>query len=538
MTDVASVLAGLCAEDGQFGLVASLAGQRCQVSRLTWRSESAGASVTIDGALDQKVLEIGSGVVLDRIVVTLGADARPLRYTRESGQQALSVIFEAGKAHATLSDGATFDIDGADPDAVLDGNAPALTALLLRRSFACGGSVARRSDAFIAGQLLPFSYAVTAIDDGRWQSNLEETIAVDADGRLQELFMPRQALLVREADEADLGLLAKAPRAASPPARTAHPAMETREFEVGIPGGAVTALVRVPAGTVRGHTVLVLPGSGRIDRFGRAGSIDTGLGEIVEAIALAGHATMTADQPGSGDSKLPADALSGGYRSNIEMANALLDAALAQRESEGAVALVGHSLGGVLALELAVRRPDAVAALALLAAPGRPLDQVIEDQIRWIGERRGLDVGTVAEQVAEHRELIALIRTVPDWTSETVAERFLAQARTRDWLAGLIDTDPAALAAKVRCPLFVAQGGRDVQVSADRDFARLAAARPSAEAHLYPGLNHLFRPAEEGEGIADYDRADAPVAAALLDDLTRFLNRTHGPIPFHDEAGS
>lgn len=523
MTDVYSVLAGLCVESGEFSLTATLAEERCQVSRLTWCSRPGGAIVTIHGALDQEVLEIGSKVVLDRIVLELDAASRPVHYERQSGGQGLSIAFEADKAHASLSDGATFEVECANLDAVLDGNAPALTALLLRRSFAYHGSVAQRSQVFIARHLLPFSYSVAEDPEGRWQSNLEESIAIDDEGRLRELFMPRQSLLVREATESDLTLLEEVPRTPAPSKREANPALETREFQVKIPGGAVTALIRSRVGTSHGGTVLILPGSGRTDRFGRVGSIDTGLGQIAESIALSGHAAMSADQPGAGDSKLPTDALSGGYRSNLLMANALLDAALAQRKSAEPVILVGHSLGGVVALELAVKRPDDIAALVLLAAPGRPLDRVIEDQIRWIGKRRGIDPDTVDQQVAEHRELITMIRTVPEWTSETVPERFLAQIRTRDWLAGLIDADPAELVAKVRCPVFVAQGDRDVQVGVDQDFARLAAARPGLETHLYSNLNHLFRHASKDEGITGYDRTDAPVSAALIEDLTRFV---------------
>lgn len=523
MSDVHAMLAGLCPANGTFALTASLAERRYQVSRLGWRADGEGAAITIEGAIDQAALELGPTVVLDRIELILDSRGRPTRYARTSGKEGLTITFGGGQAHALLKDGTTFQVD-ADPDAVLDGNAPALTALLLRRSFCDSGSIAQRRAAFLAGQLLPLSYAVTAGGDDRWRSSLDEVLTVDAHGRLIELVMEKQALSVLPATADDLELLDARPPARSAPRRAAE--VDGEEFDVALPAGSVRALLWGAGNVPLRRIVLLLSGSGRIDRFGRAVGVDTGTGEIAAALAHAGYAAMTADQPGSGDSKLPADALSAGFGGEMAWAEALLDAALQRSNSRAPVALVGHSLGGLLALELAVRRPDDVAAVALLATPGRPLDQVIEDQIRWIGERRGVADYVVAEQVAEHRRLIELIRSVPVWNSETVPERFLAQVRTRDWLAGLIDIDPAALAARTRCPLFVAQGDRDVQVSVDADFFRLAGALRGVEAHLYPDLNHLFRAAGEDEGVAGYAQTDAPVADLLLRDLRVFLDRS------------
>lgn len=519
MSDAHAMLAGLCPAGGHFALTARLAGRRYQVSRLRWLPKGDGAAIVIEGAIDQAALELGASVLADRIELELDSAARPKHYLRISGGQRLEIGFEAGQAHAELKDGTRFDVT-AEPEALLDGNAPALSAIVLRRLFYFAGSVAQRCPAFLAGQLLPLSYSVTPDGEGRWRSSLEETLVVDGEGALVELAMAKQALAVRRAEAEDLALLEMpaAPPETAPP----RPASAGEEFDVALPAGTVRALLRGGDPRARG-TVLLLSGSGRVDRFGRAGGVDTGIGAIADAVADQGFAALTGDQPGSGESRLQADALETGFGGELLWAEALLDAAV--RRSVSPIALIGHSLGGLLALELAVRRPADVAAIALLATPGRPLDQVMEDQIRWIGERRGVTADVIAKQVAEHRRLVELVRTVPEWNAETVPERFLAQIRARDWLAEVIDIDPVELAGRVSCPIFVAQGDRDVQVGAESDFARLAVAGANIEARLYPGLNHLFRPAAEGEGVAAYSRSDAPVAPELLEDLLDFLAR-------------
>lgn len=521
------LLSGLCPPGEALAFAAGIGNRRYHVSRLTWRPAGKGARLRIDGVIDQAALQMGSGLVFDRIDLTLNSTCRPRRYVRSSGRQRLEIRFGETMAEARLADGSSFQIAAA-PAVVLDSNAPLLTALALRFMRAQSLTVA---PAFIAGQLLPIDYRLTATAQG-WCSSLEEEIALDGHGRLCALSMPRQGLTVWPASATDLPLLQRArrrtrlarPGVARP--ASASPATGVREFAVASPSGTVTALARVPAGAVRGR-VLLLAGSGRVDRFGRAGGVDTGLGQIADGLAASGFLAMSADQPGAGDSPLGHTALTRSFAEEVADSAALLDAALALKEAPGPIAIVAHSLGGLVALALAAARPDDIAALVLLGVPGRPLPELMEDQLRWIGARRGLDPATISEQVAEHRQLMTAIRSVTDWTPASVPERFLAQRRLRDWLIGYVDLDPAAMLAATRGPVFLAQGALDVQVDAQADLGRLAQARPGLRTRCYAKLNHLFRAATADEGLDQYQSDTGRVATELIDDLVTFLEQAY-----------
>ncbi|WP_439533916.1 alpha/beta hydrolase family protein [Polymorphobacter sp.] len=519
---IGETLNALCAAGGHFELAAQLGDRLFQVSRLGWQPQADGVRIEIEAALDQKALELGRTVIGDRIRLDLDAEGRPRRFERASGEQRLTIDFADGEARATLADGSAFTVPGT-PDAVLDGNAPALTAVLLQLLVARHGDAAGRCAVFLAGQLLPVSYALTREADGRLRSSLEELIAVDSEGVLESLVMEQQALTVRRAATEEMALLGRvetAPRKAAA-AAAAPEGLDTREFEVPRADGTVTALARRPKNAAPRGAVLLLPGSGRIDRHGRAGNIDTGIGALADALAKAGFATLTADQPGAGNSKLGAAALTSRFSDEVAAAGDLLEATQALLPT-ARVAIIGHSLGGLVSLALASQRPKAIAALALLAAPGRPIDQLMDDQILWLGRERGLSEAEIDRQLTEQRGLVEAIRTVPEWTADTVPERYLAQRRLRDWMIELLDIDPAKLIAALPCPVFVGQGENDLQVGVEADFARLAVARADIDSHLYPGVGHLLRPTTRAEGLAAYAE-DRPLSAALVADLIAFL---------------
>src|SRR6185295_10354071 len=102
---------------------------------------------------------------------------------------------------------------------------------------------------------------------------------------------------------------------------------------------------------------------------------------------------------------------------------------------------------------------------------------------------------------------------------------FLAQ---RKWFQSHARHDALAQIGKVKCPLLIAQGGLDAQVSAERDLPPLekaarASGNPDVTVKLFPKLDHLFKKASgDKPTTADYLTA-RPVDAEFLDTVAAWL---------------
>jgi pimeloyl-ACP methyl ester carboxylesterase len=177
---------------------------------------------------------------------------------------------------------------------------------------------------------------------------------------------------------------------------------------------------------------------------------------------------LVPDLPGHGRSTpLPAAPNLAGYADRVVL--------VAEREGLQPAVVVGHSMGGVVALRLALRRPDDVRALVLAGSAG----------IRSATKRVRLAVTMVAlarpgRYLAPYRRLIArspLLRTLafshwgaadPLALSDAAVAGFLAGTRlhtdTLSAAEALVVDDPREELKRIRCPVLVLWGARDIQL--------------------------------------------------------------------------
>jgi len=181
-------------------------------------------------------------------------------------------------------------------------------------------------------------------------------------------------------------------------------------------------------------------------------------------LLLPGRRVLVPELPGHGGSDpLPAAASLNAYADRIA---GLLDEP---------AAIVGHSLGGAVALRLAIRRPELVRALVLAGAAGISS-----------GKRRaryGLTVTGLLKpgrKIAPHRRRVArsaLLKTLvfgrwgasdPPALPENVAEAFLSgPARHTDTVSAakaLVRDDPRRDLDRVQCSTLLLWGARDNQL--------------------------------------------------------------------------
>ena len=139
-------------------------------------------------------------------------------------------------------------------------------------------------------------------------------------------------------------------------------------------------------------------------------------------------------------------------------------------------AVMGHSLGGAIALRLAIRRPDVVSALVLAGAAG------ISSGTRRA--RYGLAMTALlkpGKRIAPYRRRVArsaVLKTLvfgrwgaadPPALPANVAESFLSgPARHTDTASAaraLVEDDPRTDLDQIRCPVLLLWGARDNQLS-------------------------------------------------------------------------
>jgi pimeloyl-ACP methyl ester carboxylesterase len=182
------------------------------------------------------------------------------------------------------------------------------------------------------------------------------------------------------------------------------------------------------------------------------------------------------------------------------------------------VFVLGHSLGGLAAIYVAGRAP--VTGLILMATAGRPMDQVIRDQVKTFNAGQG--AANVAEILKMQDEIMARVRAGTATAQELQGQPLGA---VRD----MITRDPIAELQKTKAPLLVLKGGKDAQVF-QRDFEALqavAAARPASEARLFPGLTHIFTATD---GPAEFRAILQPghVAPDVIEAIAAWIRKTPG----------
>ncbi|HEX2167808.1 MAG TPA: alpha/beta fold hydrolase [Longimicrobiales bacterium] len=165
------------------------------------------------------------------------------------------------------------------------------------------------------------------------------------------------------------------------------------------------------------------------------------------------------------------------------------------------VYIAGHSLGAQLAPEIA-RRDGSVAGAILLAAPARPIGEVMTEQLEYLA---GLPQNAAPQAQAQ---LAAALEQVRLLTTGEAADTQMVMGAPASYFRDLARRDAVAEALRLDVPLLVLQGERDYQVTMS-DFAIWNDAledRSDTTLKSFPSLNHLFVAGSGPATPAEYAR--------------------------------
>jgi len=215
--------------------------------------------------------------------------------------------------------------------------------------------------------------------------------------------------------------------------------------------------------------------------------------ELVPLVAKR-HRVLVPDLPGHGGSTaLPAVAGLEPFADRVAL--------VAEREGMLPAVVVGHSLGGMIVLRMALLRPEDVSALVLAAGAGLSVGNVWRRNLLSVfstirpGRLAGRYRARVARSSLLRRFVFGFVSVAdPAGLTDDAVEGFLAAHLLHTdvnsaWRALRAD-DPRQELEAVGCPVLVLWGAEDVQLPLDDAFEYTRRLR--ARLRVIPGCGHLL----------------------------------------------
>ncbi|MCP3065565.1 alpha/beta fold hydrolase [Myxococcus sp. K38C18041901] len=300
------------------------------------------------------------------------------------------------------------------------------------------------------------------------------------------------------------------PAQAAPPATVSvapyvdASAFRSEEVSVGKAPWELQGTLTVPAGAGPFPGIILVHGSGPHDRDETLGP-NKPFKDLAEGLSSRGIAVLRYDKRTlryasqfangiSMDDEVVVDAVAA-----VEVLKARADIDLKR------IFVVGHSLGALLAPEIAVRAAP-VAGAVLLAPPGRTPWDLVLAQLRYLEQPPELIAGVEKD--------VALLKAGKLGDKKLLGA---PAAYWRDWAS----RDGVAMAKKLARPPLILRGERDYQV-VEEDLAVWRKGLPSAGVVTIPGSNHLFIQGTGKPNPAEYQRP-GHVDARVVDQVSAFI---------------
>jgi hypothetical protein len=291
----------------------------------------------------------------------------------------------------------------------------------------------------------------------------------------------------------------------------------TRELDVGDLGGTLT----VPAGPGPFPCVVLVHGSGPNDRDETIGPNKV-FADLAAGLAAHGVATLRYDKR----TRVKPETLPKDFTVEDEtIKDAVIAADLCSAQPEidhKRTFVLGHSLGAMVAPRIAQQAKD-LAGILVIAGPARDLADILVDQLTYIANTDGTVSPDEQKAIDAAKVDARRIHELEAGAQPTPGEMHVGVPVS--YWKDLAKYDPPTLAATLKLPIFVGQGGRDYQVLAKVDFPRwqkALAKKPHDKLVVWPKLDHLLLAGEGPSTPAEYEKP-GHVDEQVIKDVADFV---------------
>lgn len=263
--------------------------------------------------------------------------------------------------------------------------------------------------------------------------------------------------------------------------------------------------------------ILIIAGSGPTDRDGNSRLVpgkNNSLLDLADSLSELGIATLRYDKRGIGKSRMAP----GIGEEQMTIGNMADDAVLMygwlKQKGFEHIYIAGHSEGSLIGM-LAAARTNAAGFISIAGA-GRPADVILKEQIAKQVPASTLD--------AFEKAIDSVKKGMTVTASGDLMKSLLrpsVQPYMRSWLA----LDPVKEIAKLKCPVLVIQGDKDLQVSV-HDAQLLYHAALQSRLVMIQSMNHVLKYIGTGtdkENASAYSDPSFPLAFPLVSSIHTFV---------------
>lgn len=224
------------------------------------------------------------------------------------------------------------------------------------------------------------------------------------------------------------------------------------------------------------------------------------------------------------------------------------------------IGLLGHSEGGMIAPMVANIRKD-VHFIVLMAAPGIPITQLMEEQGAAVLKSMGTSPGAIERYATLYRSLLQAIihaqdsvtlrnsitDTVEQWIKTTPAEIVMGTTGIHDdatrehfidmfaglagntWYRYFLAFDPQPHLRKLNCKVLALNGDKDIQVISKSNLEGIRQSLAQSRSKDYeiqelPGLNHLFQSCQTCT-VMEYSQLTETINPDVLKAISDWLDK-------------